>query len=111
MALTKDDEMVETFCFCAADPRLGVGIQVGCPWWNGPELDAIGFQDGTELLGELAVPIANDVRRLELGAFLSEDHAHVPSDLGHPDAVGIGRHAGNVNAASVEVHEEQAHSR
>jgi len=38
---------------------------------------------------------------------LGEDHAHVPGDLGHPDAVGIRRHAGDVNATGMEVDEEQ----
>ena len=99
VALAEDDEVVQDFCACAAHPAFAIGIQVGRSRWNRAELDTIGFQDGTELLGELRVPIANDVSGLELHGLFAEEHAHVASYLGHPDAVRIGRHAGGIRGA------------
>ena len=61
--LAEDDEPIEALGLRAAHPRLGVGIQIGTPGRNRPERDAIGLQDRTELFGELAVPITDDMRR------------------------------------------------
>jgi hypothetical protein len=107
VVLAEDDEVIETLCFRPPHIRLRVGIQIWTMWWISPELYTIGFQDRTELLGELAVAITYDVSGSELSGLFTEEHAHVPCDLSHPGAIGIGRHAGNVNAAGVQVNEKE----
>jgi hypothetical protein len=75
MVLTEDHEMVETLCLRAAHPDFGIGIQVRTPGWNGPELDAVGFQDRTELGSELRVAVSDDVDGLELGRLFGKEHS------------------------------------
>jgi len=67
----------------------------------------IQFKDRAELGSELCIAVADDVGRLKLGRLFGKEHAHILCNLSHPDAVGIGRHAGNVNAACVQVDEKQ----
>ena len=105
--LTKDDEMVQDLCAYSTHPGLSDRIQIWRSWRNGPELDAVEFEDRTELRSELGVTIANDVSGSKVSFFLSEDDAHVPSHLRHPRTVGIGRHANNMNATRVQMDEKQ----
>jgi hypothetical protein len=107
VVLAENDEVVETFRFYPPHKRLRVGIQIWTSRRNGPKVDAVGLQERTEVFAELAVAVANDVRRSELGLLFVEDHAHVPSSLSHPSVVGIGRYAGDVNATCVQVDEKQ----
>jgi len=107
MALAKDEEVVQDFVLGPLHPNLGERVQIRTAGRNGPELQTVGLQDRAELGCELAVAVADDMRRPELGRFVGEDHAHVPCHLGHPDAIRIGCHAGKVNATSMEMDEEQ----
>jgi hypothetical protein len=43
--LAKDDKMVEALGLYSAHPNFRVGIYIWRTWWNGPEINAIGFQD------------------------------------------------------------------
>ena len=101
MLFTENNKVVETLGFNSGNAAFSVGIQIRSPRRNRPELDTIEFEDRTELFRELCIAVTNDVRGLELGLFVGKDHAHVPSHLRHPRAVGIGRHAGDVDLACV----------
>jgi len=105
--LAENDEVVQHLVLGALHPGLGEWVHVRTPRRNRPELNAVVLQNRTELGGELAVAVADDVRRSVFGRLFGEDDAHVSRGLGHPNGVGIGRHPGNVNAAGVEVDEEQ----
>jgi hypothetical protein len=107
MRLAKDNEVVETLGFCAAYPTFAVGIQVGTACRNWPEFQTVQFQDRAELLGEFGITITDDMSGTKLGRFVSEGHAHVPGNLCHPSTVRSGRHAGNMDAARMQVNEEQ----
>jgi len=107
MIFAKDDEVVETFSFCSPHPALRVRIQIRTAWWDGPEINTVGFQDGAEFFGELGIAITNDVRRLELSLLFAENHAHISSHYRHPTSIRIGCHAGNMNASRVQMNEKQ----
>ena len=107
VALAKDNEMIQDLCASTSHPTLAVGIQIETARGNRPKLQAVRLQDRAELRGELGIPVANDVRRPELGRLLGKRHAHVPSHLSHPWTIRTGRHAGNMDSPCVEVDEEQ----
>ena len=107
MAFAEDEKVVEDLMLGPLHPDFGERVQVWRPCRNGAKLDTIGLQDGAELGSELAVAVTDDVRGLKLGRLLGEDHAHVACDLGHPRTIGIGSHAGQVDATGVQVNEEQ----
>ena len=105
--LAEDDEVIQHLLTCTGHPAFAKGIHLGTSWRDRPEFYAVRFEDRTELLGELAVTISDDVSRLVLIRLFGEEQAHVAGLLGHPRAVGVGRHAGDVHAASVNMQEEQ----
>ena len=72
MTLTENDKVIETLSLGPAHPRFRVRIQIWTSRRNGPKVDAVGFQDRAELIGELGVSIADDVRRLELGCLFAK---------------------------------------
>ena len=64
------------------------------------------FEDGTELLCELAVAVTDDMRRTMLPLLL-EEHAQIARLLSHPCPVRVGRHAGNVDLPCADVDKEE----
>ena len=72
MPFAEYDEMVQALVLHPLHPGLRVGIHVRRSRRNWPEFDALGFQDIAKLLGELAVSVTNDVRRLVLIGFVVE---------------------------------------
>jgi len=103
----KDNEPIETLSLDPLHPSFRERIQIRTQWRNGPEFYAVGFENGAELLGELAVPVAHDMSGLVFVRFFVEDHRHILSLLGHPETIGIRRHAGDVNATRVDMQEEE----
>ena len=57
------------------------------------------FENLPELLGELRVPIADDV--LRPSQQLLEKRARVPGRLGHPDSIRIGRASSSIQTRSM----------
>lgn len=105
--LAENNKPIETLPLDPLYPGFREGIRIWTQRRNGPEFEAIGFEDRTELLRELAVPIQDDVCGLVLVWLFVEDHAHVAGLLGHPRAIGVGRHAGDVDTPCVNMDEEQ----
>jgi hypothetical protein len=107
MTFPEDNKVVQDLVFGALHPCLRMGIHIRRPGWNRHELNAVGLQDRTKLGGEFTVPVADDVRRPRLRRLLGKDHAHVPCNLGHPNTIGIGRHARKMNAPRMDVNKKQ----
>ena len=63
MFFTEDDEVVQDLCASPPYPSLGERIQIRTSRRNWPELDVVGFQNCTELFGELGIAIADNMRR------------------------------------------------
>ena len=73
MRHAQNEEVVQAFPLDALDPPFRVGVHVGRAGWDRSKLNAVRLQDGAELLGELAVPVADDVRGYVLALFTEED--------------------------------------
>ena len=69
------------------------------------DLGALGPEQIIEGPAEFGVPIAQ--QELDSSSLLAEFQQQVPGLLGDPGAVGIGGHAGKVDAAGVQFDEEQ----
>src|SRR6266540_520522 len=105
VAATEDQDPVEAFAACAADPAFGVRPCCRRPHGRFDDADAFRAEDLVELARELAVAITDqkprpDVRVVEL-------HQQVARLLSNPAAVGVGRDPGEVDAAGPELDEEQ----
>jgi hypothetical protein len=72
MRLAEHDEVIEALAFHALHPAFGKGVQIRRTGRNQLKGDAVVLDDGTELLGELRVAIADEDRRLELVASLKQ---------------------------------------
>lgn len=105
MILAEHDEMIEALALDALHPAFREGVEVGSERPDLMHFQAVGGEDRIELLGELAVVVSDQNRRLlrQLG----EVHGDVAGLLRHPLGVGMGTHAGHVHAAAADVNEEQ----
>jgi hypothetical protein len=76
-----------------------------CAPYGQDDLGALGPEEIIECPAELGVPIAQ--QEPDSSSLLAEFQQQVPGLLGDPGAVGIGGHAGQVDAAGVQFDEEQ----
>ncbi len=101
----EQDHLGQALTFYAEHPALRVGVQVRASCGKLHWLHAGGLKDLVELLGELRVPIAEQVEpRLQKPIV---GHGDVASDLCHPSSVGSWRKTSDVNSASGDMDEEE----
>jgi len=83
-----DEYPVGAFRSDCAYPAFRVGVHPGRLWCGLEDLDVVGGEHCVEGLGELGVPVPDQVlERLGLFAGVEEE---VPGLLGDPDAGGVG---------------------
>src|SRR5262249_35007482 len=102
---TENQEPVEAFAACAADPTVSVRPCRRRPHRRFDHADAFGAEDLVELAGELPIPVTNDKPRPDI--LIVELHQQVARLLSNPAAVGVSRDPGEVDTAGRELDEEE----
>src|SRR5919199_3980566 len=103
MAAADDQQPVKTFGAYRPDEALGVSVRLRRPNRHVDHLDAFAAEDLVEGGGELTVTIVDQKPHpLEQAG-----EAEVARLLGHPGTGRVGRAAGEVDAAALELDEEE----
>src|ERR1019366_6220593 len=97
--------MVEAVLSGGADEALREGVRSWRANGREDDLDADRREHGVEAGRELRISIADEETHLASGLF--ELRCEIASDLGHPQTVGVGGHAEQVDDAPFELDDEQ----
>jgi hypothetical protein len=104
-----DQQPVQALGEDRADSALRERVGVGCLDWGQDHVGALGAEEVVEGPAELGVPVAQ--QELDASSLLAEFQQEVAGLLGDPGAVGVGSHAGQVDAAGVQLDENSTYSR
>lgn len=96
MPFAKHEQMVQALALYPLNSGFDEGVHVRTSWRERAQLNPLRFEDATELLCELAVAVADEMRGTMLPLLL-EEHVRIARLLSHPCPVRVGRHAGNVD--------------
>jgi hypothetical protein len=105
MMLIDDQQPVEELPAQGTDDSLADGVRSGRLRRAGENPDARSREHGVEGPGELAGAIPD--QELDRGRALAEIHQEITRRLRRPRAVGVGGDAGQVNAASAVLDDDQ----
>jgi hypothetical protein len=105
MAAAENQQPVETLPTDGPNPALGMGARLRRPHRRLDHSDAFRAEDLVERAAELAVAVAEEKPRPD--ALIVELHQQVARLLSHPATIRIGGDAGNSDAASRQLDEEQ----
>ena len=98
MALVDDQEPVEAFGAGGADEALGERVCLWRSHWRLDDLDSFAGEDGVEVAGELAVPVADEGAKRR--SPLLEYPGELSGLLGDPGARGVLGTAGQVDTSA-----------
>ena len=106
MALVDDQEPVEAFGAGGADEALGERVCLWRSHWRLDDLDSFAGEDGVEVAGELAVPVADEEAKGR--SPLLECRGELPGLLGDPRPIRVDGAAGEMDAPATQLDEERA---
>jgi hypothetical protein len=103
--LPHDDHPVECLLFDRADEAFAVGVQIGTPGWQHHRLHAAVAQELVERVGELAVPVVDEISLPRQEAI--KGVGELPRTLHHEGLIRMGADSGNVHSARAQRHDHQ----
>jgi hypothetical protein len=105
VALIQDQKPVEALGGDGADEALGGCVRLRRAHWRLDDLDALAGEDGVEVAREFAIPVAD--QKAHRRRALSERPGELPGLLGNPGAGRVRRAAGQVDAPTTKLDEEE----
>ena len=105
MGLVQDENMIQTLFADSSDPALRVSICIGRPEGSGNDNHAFASEDGVEIIGELAVIVADQESQGEITSV--EFPNNLSGLLGDPELIGIGGDASQMHLARAQFDEEE----